>query len=187
MRIESRRQADGLYVGEIRHQDPDVFYVTDPCTDEDSALQAARVWIDWFENVPLGRTESIYYILAVPETWPGLPTGAHSYSGLHFKIGRAKHVNKRLQNLQTGTSSKLILHALEPGNVKLERVRHEQFATERRQGEWFSCSPHLVRHVFDTWKRHRELPPKHQGEIMMLMDRIEILRSIMRCSVPLLT
>jgi len=60
----------------------------------------------------------------------------------------------------------------------LEAARHRQFHDERRQGEWFSCSPPLVGHVFATWKRHRALPPEDRAEIVALMDRIDILREV---------
>jgi hypothetical protein len=170
---------NGQFVGQVRPDDEDdVLFSTDPYADEASAGSAAHAWTNWFAGVPEGQAESIYYILAIPETWPGPPDGTHPYSGLHFKIGRAKDVRKRVQNLRTGTSSKLIVHALEPGSAEIERQRHRQFESDRRQGEWFSCSPALVQHVFNTWKRHRALPPEDQGKIAALMDRIDILRRI---------
>jgi len=170
---------NGQFVGQVRHDDEDeVLFATEPHADEPSARAAAQAWANWFDGVPEGRVESIYYILAIPETWPGPPDSTYPYSGLHFKIGRAKDVRKRVQNLRTGTSSKLIVHALEPGSAKRERERHRQFESDRRQGEWFSCSPTLVRHVLDTWQRHRALPPEDQAEIAALMDRIDILRRI---------
>jgi hypothetical protein len=173
------KDVGGMYVAEVRPDEEDeVLFTSDPSSDAQSASKLGEAWAQWFDGLSEGRIESVYYILAIPETWPGPPSGSHPYSGLYFKIGRAKDVRKRVQNLRTGTSSKLIVHALEPGSPALEAVRHRQFEAERRQGEWFSCSPALVRHVFDTWKRHRAMPPEDQAEMMALMDRIDILRGV---------
>jgi hypothetical protein len=62
---------------------------------------------------------------------------------------------------------------MEPGDAKLERARHDEFIDERRQGEWFSCSPRLTTHVFRTWKRNNLLPKEHQMEVLALQDRID--------------
>jgi hypothetical protein len=149
------------------------------------ARAEAVAWVDWTENVSAGTHESIYYILLVPETWAGPPPGAHPYSGLHFKIGKSKDVIRRVQNLQTGTSGDLIIHALEPGYSEREGQLHEQFQEERRSGEWFSASPQLMRHVFQTWKRHRMLPPEHQFKVVQLFDRIhayKMMREALGCA-----
>lgn len=97
------------------------------------------------------------------------------YSGLQVKIGRAHDVTKRLADLRTGTPTDLIIHALEPGSAQLEKQRHLKFQTDRRQGEWFSCSPPLTAHILRTWTRNRVLPPEHQIEILRLLERIQIL------------
>jgi hypothetical protein len=137
-------------------------YTTDVADSGDAALAAADRFTTWFENAPGGRAESLYYILAVPITWPGPPPGAHPYSGLHVKIGRTMDVERRLAKLRTGTNDLLIVHALEPGDAATERRRHEQFRDERRQGEWFACSPALAMHMLATWERNNILPPEHQ-------------------------
>jgi len=81
-------------------------------------------------------------------------------------------MNRRVQNLQTGTSGDLIVYALEPGSVEREVELHEEFREERRSGEWFSASPELTKHVYLTGKRHRMLPPEHQFKVLQLFDRI---------------
>ncbi len=173
------RDSNGMYFADVRFDgDDEVRFTSDPTASPESALELGKAWAEWFDGLSEGRVESIYYILAIPETWPGPPPGSHPYSGLHFKIGRAKDVRKRVQNLRTGTSSKLIVHALEPGSRAIEAARHKQFEADRRQGEWFSCSPVLVRHVFDTWERNRAMYPEDRAEIMALTDRIKILRSV---------
>lgn len=141
----------------------------------EDAAEAAGKWQHWYENVAKGTVESIYYIVSVPEIWAG-PLGTdHRYSGLSVKIGRARNVTKRLANLRTGSSADLIIHALEPGSPSLERQRHKQFAEDRRQGEWFSCSLNLTTHIFNTWARNNALPPEQQIEVLRLQDRIDAL------------
>lgn len=160
-------------------------YRTDEFENLAEAEEAARKWIHWFENVQSGKVSSVYYILAIPDTWPGPPPGAHRYSGLKIKIGIAKDVRKRLQDLKTGSSAKLIIHALEPGGKEVEQVRHNQFKSERRAGEWFSCSEALVKHIFQTWHRNNLLPREHQLEIVWLQERIDAyieVRKIMGCA-----
>ena len=93
-------------------------------------------------------------------------------------IGRTKDVIRRWKTLRTGTSNQLIIHALEPGNLTAEQELHRRFQSDRRQGEWFACSPGLTRHVFDTWAHYRILPPEHQVLILQLADRIKILRAV---------
>ena len=122
------REIGGMYVADVRSDaNSEVLYATDPAADAECALRLGQEWAAWFDGLSAGRIESIYYILAIPETWPGPTPGSHPYSGLHFKIGRAKDVRKRVLNLSTGTSSKLIVHVLEPGSAILEPSRHRQF------------------------------------------------------------
>ena len=171
---ESIEHRDAGFVARI-HRDDNFVYETDRCETREAARDAAREWRHWYSNVPAGTVESIYYIVAVPDIWPGPPKGGHCYSGLRVKIGRARNVRKRLADLRTGTSADLIIHALEPGSPQLERQRHGEFQTDRRQGEWFSCSPPLTAHIFKTWERNNALPPEHQIEILRLQDRIDTL------------
>jgi hypothetical protein len=161
------------------HRDGQEFvYETDSFPSAESALAAGQRWAQWAEDLPSGNADTIYYILVVPETWPGPPPGGHPFSGLHMKIGRTNNVLTRLQNLKTGTSGELIIHALEPGEAAVEQRRHQQFANDRRQGEWFACSPELCQHAMDTWERNNLLPPEHQRRMMRLLDRIRIYRGV---------
>jgi len=178
MKVRVRGEG-AAFVADVHREDNDeVMYTSDSALDEASAMNLGQKWAQWFDGLSEGTSESIYYILAVPETWPGPINGLHPYSGLHFKIGRARDVRKRVQNLRTGTSAKLIVHALEPGNAAVEAARHRQFESDRRQGEWFASSPPLVKHVFDTWRRHRAMHPDDRAEMAALMKRADILEAI---------
>lgn len=150
-------------------------YETDLRETEEDARVAAREWLHWYENVGKGRVESLYYIVSVPDGWVGPAERSHRYSGLRVKIGRALDVERRLADLRTGTPTDLIIHALEPGSPNLEKQRHLEFASDRRHGEWFSCSPRLANHIFRTWKRNNALPPEHQIEVLLLQHRIDAL------------
>jgi hypothetical protein len=172
--ISPATETNGRYVVHIRDSSGEIVYSTDDCDTANVAESAANQWLKWADDAPDGRGDSIYYILAVPITWPGPPPGAHRYSGLHFKIGRATNVLKRLQDLRTGTSEDLIIHALEPGNASIEAERHRQFSSDRRQGEWFAASPRLCQHVYDTWRKNRILPPDHQQKIVSFFERSRI-------------
>lgn len=153
-------------------------YTTDEHSEQNAAVAAADRFIFWFENAPAGNAESLYYILSVPLVWPGPPARAHPYSGLHVKIGRTMDVERRVASLRTGTNDLLIVHALEPGDPATERKRHEQFREERRQGEWFACSPVLAQHILTTWERNNLLPAQYQQEILLLHERIRMYRPV---------
>lgn len=172
--ISPATKANGHYVAHVRDSSGEIVYSTDECITANFAESVADQWRKWAEDVPDGRGDSIYYILTVPITWPGPPPGAHCYSGLHFKIGRATNVLKRLQDLRTGTSEDLIIHALEPGDASIEAERHKQFSSDRRQGEWFAASPRLCQHVHNTRRRNRILPPDHQRKILSFFERSRI-------------
>lgn len=171
---ESIAQGDGGFVARFQRDDGFV-YETDVHETEAMSLEALRRWVHWNSNVATGTVESIYYILSVPDVWPGPPEGSHRYSGLRVKIGRARDVMRRLADLRTGTPSDLIIHALEPGSPEIEARRHREFSSDRRQGEWFACSPRLTTHIFAIWKRNNALPREHQIEVLLLQDRIDAL------------
>ena len=177
--LESIAQRGARFVARV-HRDDGFVYETERCRSKEAALDAGRKWQHWYSNVPSGTVESIYYIVSVPDIWPGPHEGGNRYSGLRVKIGRARDVRRRLADLRTGTSADLIIHALEPGSPQLERQRHDEFQADRRQGEWFSCSPPLMAHIFKTWERNNALPPEHQIEILRLQDRIDMLMAARR-------
>lgn len=59
------------------------------------------------------------------------------------KIGRAKDIEKRRRNLQTGNPRKLLLLGWirTTEDVRIEREIHEHFHTQRANGEWFDLDP----------------------------------------------
>ena len=62
-----------------------------------------------------------------------------------FKIGVAKDVKKRLKNLQTGSYSRLYIHAVKKCNSReearsVELSAHISLSTMKMTGEWFSCA-----------------------------------------------
>ena len=157
------------------HRDDGFVYETSRFESREMAREAGRKWRHWYSNVWTGTAESIYYMVSVPDGWPGPQEGAHRYSGLRVKIGRAGNVRRRLSDLRTGTPTDLIVHALEPGSSQLEGQRHREFHSDRRQGEWFSCSPSLMTHMWKTWEKNNALPPEHQIEVIRLQERIDAL------------
>ena len=176
---QSVEQRDGGFVARLQRDDGFV-YESDVHETEATALDALRRWLHWNSNVSTGTVESIYYVLSVPDVWAGPPEGSHRYSGLRVKIGRARDVMRRLADLRTGTPNHLIIHALEPGSPEIEARRHSEFSSDRRQGEWFACSPRLASHIFATWERNNALPREHQVEVLILQDRIDALMEARR-------
>ena len=59
-----------------------------------------------------------------------------------YKIGVAKNPRKRLNQLQTGNSSELLLiDTYETDNAyQIEKILHRRYSYLRKQGEWFSFS-----------------------------------------------
>lgn len=169
---------EGLHIAKVLRSAAEVLFVSRPYRNREDAQQEAETWNKWFESFPGPHEDSIYYILAVPLVWPGPPQGGHRYSGLHFKIGRTTDILKRYQNLRTGTSDNLIIHALQPGDAKIEAEIHRRFESDRRQGEWFAASRTLCEHVLQTWTRNRILPPEHQKKVVEFAERSSIYASL---------
>jgi len=170
---EKIQSKDGRWHIHVHNSGYDFIYKTDLYPTVTLALEEAKRWLNWARKMPKGKADTIYYILVIPETWAGPAPGAHNFSGLHMKIGRTNNILKRVQNLRTGTSGELIIVAIEPGSSKIEQIRHKQFAKDRRQGEWFVCSPKLIQHAFTTWGKNNLLPKEHQLRILRLGDRID--------------
>ena len=168
--------SNGMFTATVHTEGWDFVYQTAEYAHDQEAKVEARRWMEWRDGIAEGEVASIYYILVVPESWPGPPPGANAFSGLHYKIGRSRNVETRLRNLQTGTSGELIINALEPGGTDIECLRHDQFAADRRSGEWFSASPQLCQFVFDTWRRNNLLPPEHQKRMATVAERISAYR-----------
>ncbi len=142
--FEKIKSKDGKWHVHAQKKGQSFVYETDLYSSATLAMKEATRWANWANNLPKGKADSIYYILVIPETWFGPTKGAHSFSGLHMKIGRSKDVLKRLKNLRTGSAGELIIMALEPGNATIEKKRHKQFANDRRQCECIVCSPKLA-------------------------------------------
>jgi hypothetical protein len=60
----------------------------------------------------------------------------------HYKIGVGKNPTNRLKQLQTGSSSELVIvHTFETDiPYVIEKTLHRQFSHKRKHGEWFDFS-----------------------------------------------
>lgn len=66
--------------------------------------------------------------------------------GNRIKIGTTRNLRQRMSNLMHDA-----IMAIEPGDMKLERKRHEQFAALLAAGrEWFSPAPDILAHITIT-------------------------------------
>ena len=64
-----------------------------------------------------------------------------------IKIGFAVKPNKRLADLQTGSTDKLILIKAIDGGPADEAALHEKFAVHRLNGEWFSPHDEIIEFI----------------------------------------
>lgn len=64
-------------------------------------------------------------------------------SGNRVKIGVSKNPRARLEGLRTGSSTKIRIYYVTPGDITLERELHRQFGADRINGEWFIYSPQI--------------------------------------------
>jgi hypothetical protein len=64
-----------------------------------------------------------------------------------IKIGFAKRLSFRLNDLRLMNPFPLIVHASVDGLASLERDYHRQFAAHRLHGEWFSPSPDILAEI----------------------------------------
>ncbi len=179
MKIEKVYQCEhGRYVIDVNLDSGEFYFTSHHFDTKNDAVNWAENWCRWANNLTKGDIDSVYYILQVPDTWPGPPNEVNPYSGLFVKIGRSRNVIQRLQNLQTGTFGELIIHALEPGGSERESELHKEFASLRRHGEWFSCSTKLTKHIYRTLFENKMLPRKYQHEVLKLAHRIQDYRQI---------
>jgi|JI10StandDraft_1071094.scaffolds.fasta_scaffold430294_2 hypothetical protein len=183
--IEHGRSEGGAHVARVMSEAFGEDFETDEHPTESAAVAEAVAWQRWADAVAKGATSCVYYIVAVPENWPGAPPGTHPYTGLRVKIGRTRDLLSRLRNLQTGSFGRLVVRALEPGGQRLEATRQKQFGFDRRLGEWFACSDALRVHMSRTFAKYRVLPPGHGHYIEQLDNRSPITDALWRfCGGP---
>jgi hypothetical protein len=69
----------------------------------------------------------------------------------HIKIGHTTlAVNQRLEQLQVGCSSELILEGWHEGDCQDEKLLHRLFASFHVRGEWFASSQELLTYIADN-------------------------------------
>ena len=67
-----------------------------------------------------------------------------------IKIGVAKNVNKRVQNMAVSTPHLLAVLAVIDGDQVVEQTLHHRFARARIRGEWFRPVPELLAYIAET-------------------------------------
>lgn len=95
-----------------------------------------------------------------------------SVSGGPIKIGTAKHVPKRLEELQIGHPEKLIVLGVLEGGSQVEMRIHRFFARLWLRGEWFQCTPDLLAFIEEHVRaeRHGRYVP-HLDAMLVLHPR----------------
>ena len=64
-------------------------------------------------------------------------------AGNKVKIGVSKNPQQRLGSIKTGSSNKVRIYYVTPGDMALERDLHRLFAADRVNGEWFIYSSQI--------------------------------------------
>lgn len=79
----------------------------------------------------------------------------------HVKIGftRNSDIEKRKRALQTGSDAELqVLGMFACANPKSEKLLHEEFARQRKVGEWFALDEAQIASILDIeWRRKRSI------------------------------
>ncbi len=71
-------------------------------------------------------------------------------NGKHIKLGVAKNPFKRIKQLSTGSSEKLILLGYFNGGFTKEKELHKQYKKVRENGEWFYPTEDLISFLNDN-------------------------------------
>lgn len=64
-----------------------------------------------------------------------------------IKIGRTRNIRGRLDQMANNNSCELLVRALVPGSVMLERELHMRFGRHLLRGEWFHPHPEIVGYI----------------------------------------
>jgi N6-adenosine-specific RNA methylase IME4 len=92
-------------------------------------------------------------------------------SSHRVKIGLTKNLNKRIDSLQTGNSSQLLLAGVILGEQPKEAEIHAKFDHLRVNGEWFSCSNELIKFINSNRQDVFETASTTKGNLAKISDR----------------
>jgi Meiotically Up-regulated Gene 113 (MUG113) protein len=96
------------------------------------------------------------YHLAMAGKLPGPQSFVYfARSGNRVKIGISKDPRARLGSLRTGSSTKIRIYYVTPGDIEIERELHRQFAADRLNGEWFIYSEQIKSWIEQDEARRR--------------------------------
>lgn len=84
------------------------------------------------------------------------------------KIGFTKDLPTRAANIRHDE-----ILAVEPGGLRVERLRHQQFAESRTVGEWFRATPEILNHAQAARDQYGD-PIENWREIGSLCRRAEL-------------
>ena len=125
---------------------------------EDCVEQAKQVLLDLYKLGPVGRSNLLRWV-SQREITDGEMKRAFASAGLErvyimtnaagqFKVGKARNVELRRQNLSTGAAGGLrVVAAVDCTDFKAEDVEeaaHERLEDHRIGGEWFDCDEATV-------------------------------------------
>jgi hypothetical protein len=133
--------------------------------DEDPMLRAESredIWVKWKHQFAEydSHEDHIFRIFEPFESSGYIYLISNLASG-HVKIGftRNSDVEKRRRALQTGSDAELqVLGWFGCANPNSEKLLHEEFAPQRRVGEWFALDETQIASILDVeWRRKRSI------------------------------
>ncbi len=102
----------------------------------------------------------------------GFVYAIHQVGTDKYKIGHGVNVQRRLQQLQTGNDTKLVIYATlyYEDRIAAEKRIHEVFSAYRRSGEWFRLdrqAKHLLDIIFKK-EQPTELESQQLARLQLL-------------------
>ena len=113
-----------------------------------TSLAAAAETARLLASICFGARFGLPYPEVVAPVEPAVYFAAvRRHGGVSVKIGFARDVKRRLQQLQVCLPSPLVLLAWRPGGRGEEREEHEKWESLRERGEWFRLEGDLKVHM----------------------------------------
>lgn len=91
------------------------------------------------------------------------------YNGESVKIGHSKNPKKRVKQLQTGSSSRILLLGSIEGGKELEKELHKKFNYIRIKNEWFLPHEDLVEYINENIIENKYINIEEDGRLTSLL------------------
>jgi hypothetical protein len=142
----------GNYTVRFRLQGQDFELSTGSRDESRAALTAAELYAARLQGREVGNTKpararrELDHIAGLAPIEPPATSGVYAIRGAGgwVKIGKAKNIRKRLQEIQSSQPLRVHLVAILSEDLSTESLFHERFASLRGFGEWFELRGELL-------------------------------------------